>query len=67
MGSEMCIRDSWRMILTDDGEGFAGDSREGTGLTGMRERITLLGGALTLSSDRNGTRIEASLPHLRAQ
>ncbi len=57
----------WRMILTDDGEGFAGDSREGTGLTGMRERITLLGGTLTLSSDRNGTRIEASLPHLRAQ
>lgn len=52
----------WRMILGDDGTGFAEGSREGTGLTGMRERVTLLGGALRLSSDAKGTTIEASLP-----
>ncbi|WP_170167145.1 histidine kinase [Paracoccus methylarcula] len=55
----------WRMILSDDGKGLAPGSREGTGLTGMRERITLLGGELTLSSTGNGTTIEANLP--RAQ
>ncbi len=52
----------WRMILSDDGKGFAEDSREGTGLTGMRERITLLGGILELSSGDTGTTIKASLP-----
>lgn len=52
----------WRMILSDDGKGFAEDSREGTGLTGMRERITLLGGILELSSGDTGTMIKASLP-----
>ena len=52
----------WRMVLSDDGRGMAPDSREGTGLTGMRERITLLGGDLTLSSGAGGTTISASLP-----
>ncbi|SIS71925.1 histidine kinase [Paracoccus saliphilus] len=52
----------WRMILSDDGKGFGRDSREGTGLTGMRERITLLGGMLALSSTESGTTIEARLP-----
>lgn len=54
----------WRMILTDDGTGLAPGSREGTGLTGMRERITLLGGTLALASDRTGTTLTASLPRL---
>lgn len=57
----------WRIILTDDGAGFAPRSREGTGLTGMRERITLLGGTLRLSSDARGTTIEASLPRLQVE
>lgn len=52
----------WRMILSDDGAGLPDDLREGTGLTGMRERITLLGGSLSLSSNGNGTTIEATLP-----
>lgn len=56
----------WRMILTDDGGGFGADHREGTGLAGMRERITLLNGELRLSSDENGTTIEASLPRTQA-
>ncbi|MDP5306700.1 histidine kinase [Paracoccus spongiarum] len=57
----------WRMILTDDGAGFAPGSREGTGLTGMRERITLLGGTLRLSAPERGTMIETSLPRMQAQ
>ena len=52
----------WRMELRDNGRGMTPDSREGTGLTGMRERITLLGGDLRLSSDTGGTTIAASLP-----
>ena len=52
----------WRMILTDDGAGFAPDHRDGTGLTGMRERITLLGGDLQIDSGGDGTRLQASLP-----
>jgi two-component system sensor histidine kinase UhpB len=52
----------WRIVLSDDGGGMAPDSREGTGLTGMRERITLLGGDLSLSSGSGGTTISASLP-----
>ncbi|MDB6178938.1 histidine kinase [Paracoccus sp. Z330] len=52
----------WRMILTDDGHGLPRQYRPGTGLTGMRERITLLGGSLHLSSEGTGTTIDATLP-----
>jgi two-component system sensor histidine kinase UhpB len=52
----------WRMILADDGTGLPPDLREGKGLTGMRERITLLGGELDLSSTTTGTTIAARLP-----
>lgn len=52
----------WRITVADNGRGMAPDRREGTGLTGMRERITLLGGDLVLSSDAGGTTITASLP-----
>lgn len=52
----------WRIELRDDGRGMAQGVREGTGLTGMRERITLLGGDLSLSSGAEGTTISASLP-----
>ncbi|WP_265501756.1 histidine kinase [Paracoccus beibuensis] len=57
----------WRMILADDGAGIADGRREGTGLTGMRERITLLGGDLRLESDAEGTRLTARLPRQAAQ
>lgn len=57
----------WRMVLCDDGRGMAQGSREGTGLTGMRERITLLGGDLSLSSGPGGTTISASLPLAQAE
>ncbi|WP_410216725.1 histidine kinase [Paracoccus sp. (in: a-proteobacteria)] len=54
----------WRMILADDGRGMVPGRGEGTGLTGMRERITLLGGTLELASDGGGTRLQALLPRL---
>ncbi|MGZ3215202.1 sensor histidine kinase [Paracoccus sp. T5] len=57
----------WRMILSDDGQGIAPDRREGTGLTGMRERITLLGGDLAVQSDGGGTRLLARLPRRAAE
>ncbi len=45
--------------IVDDGTG--GSSREGNGLTGMRERIAALGGSLVRDS-RSGTRLEITLP-----
>ncbi|MGR3200268.1 MAG: histidine kinase [Paracoccus sp. (in: a-proteobacteria)] len=52
----------WRMILADDGTGIPAGRREGTGLTGMRERITLLGGDLRLDTGPEGTQISTWLP-----
>lgn len=47
------------MEVTDDGRG--GDSPFGNGLSGMRERITALGGALRRDT-ANGTRLLMTLP-----
>ncbi|CAM3424169.1 histidine kinase [Paracoccus nototheniae] len=52
----------WRMILSDDGTGIAEGRREGAGLTGMRERITLLGGDLNIATGPDGTVLQARLP-----
>ena len=45
--------------VTDDGQGGSGP--EGAGLTGMRERITALGGAVQRDG-RSGMRVRVSLP-----
>lgn len=48
--------------VTDDGQGGAALGA-GTGLTGMAERIDVLGGVLTIDSLRGiGTRIRAEVP-----
>ena len=51
---------SW--TVHDDGPGFDVPVRGGSGLAGMRDRLTALGGTLDFTSDSNGTMLRASLP-----
>jgi signal transduction histidine kinase len=54
---------SVRVRVADDGEGFdPAASTSGFGLTGMRERVGLLGGELSVSSSESGTVLDAVLP-----
>jgi signal transduction histidine kinase len=47
----------------DNGTGFdISDPGDGFGLTGMRERVTLAGGSLTIESESSGTAVRATLP-----
>ncbi len=50
--------------VADDGRGFTieGATGGGFGLTGMRERVLLAGGELTIDSGEQGTTVVASLP-----
>lgn len=57
--------DNVTLVIHDDGKGFDPTSiREGgLGLLGMRERVALLGGRLTIdSSDGAGTMLRAEVP-----
>ena len=50
------------LVIEDDGCGLPpGSGQQGFGLTGMRERVTALGGTLTISCT-HGTRVCVSLP-----
>lgn len=50
------------LLIEDDGSGLPTDSgQQGFGLAGMRERVTALGGNLTISCT-HGTRVSVSLP-----
>ena len=50
-----------RLCIGDDGRGAI--AREGNGLAGMRERLTALGGTLTIDAPAGrGTRLRAELP-----
>ena len=54
-----------RLEVTDDGRGYSG--QQGSGLTGMRERIAALGGHVEVRDaggrhDRSGTVVEVTLP-----
>jgi signal transduction histidine kinase len=55
---------SIRIEVADNGLGFDPNLvREGFGLVGMRERAALLGGTLSVDSERGaGTRIRAEIP-----
>ena len=55
-----CDSDTVRLTIRDDGRG--GNLREGNGLRGMRERLSLLDGVLHIDSDRRGTTLTAVLP-----
>lgn len=49
--------------ITDDGVGFAiHEVRRGFGLTGMRERVLMAGGELTIDSSDAGTIVAATVP-----
>jgi signal transduction histidine kinase len=49
--------------IRDDGRGFDVTKRaEGFGLAGMRERVSLAGGTLMVSSGGDGTHVRAELP-----
>jgi signal transduction histidine kinase len=51
------------LTVTDDGVGFdTATASSGFGLPGLRERLTLVGGSLAVTSDRTGTRLVATLP-----
>lgn len=53
-----------RLLVKDDGDGFeTGGTTQGRGLSGMRERVALLGGRLDLHSEpARGTQVIATLP-----
>jgi two-component system, NarL family, sensor histidine kinase LiaS len=56
--------DSLELSVTDNGRGFPVDraTGKGMGLSSMSERVEALGGTLTISSDVDGTRLEARVP-----
>ena len=50
------------LLVSDNGRGFAsGQPRQGFGLLGMRERVLMLGGEITIDGS-DGTRIDVRLP-----
>ncbi len=52
--------------IADDGGGFdLSEPTTGFGLAGMRERVTLVGGLLEVSTSSTGTQVEARLPITR--
>jgi len=54
-----------RLEITDQGQGIPKDREQaGVGLAGMRERIRLLQGSLTIKTGKSGTSIIAVLPQV---
>jgi len=61
----LCYADGTvRLTVTDDGHGFdPGKAREGYGLKGMRDRVSQVGGALTVTTGPGaGTEVSAEVP-----
>lgn len=48
--------------IADNGTGFAPGTAEGQGLTGMRERLDLVGGEVRITSTSRGTRLLVTIP-----
>jgi signal transduction histidine kinase len=55
--------DSLTVLIADDGIGGA-DSRKGSGLIGLKDRIEVLGGRMHVTSPPGGgTSIDITIPH----
>jgi len=55
--------ESVRVAISDDGRGLRAAARgDGFGLAGMRERLELMGGRLTIESTHGGTAVVAEVP-----
>jgi signal transduction histidine kinase len=56
-----------QLEVHDDGTGFDPETvSRGFGLAGMRERVSLAGGTVSIDSSEGGTRLQASIPARRA-
>jgi signal transduction histidine kinase len=56
------LADGWlRLTVVDDGAGGAAPER-GTGLRGLVDRVTSIGGRLSVADDMPGTRLEVEIP-----
>ena len=51
-----------KVRVSDQGKGIPQGSREGLGIKGMRDRVLRLGGQFALTSNGQGTVVEARLP-----
>jgi len=51
-----------RILISDDGRGIGIGIAEGTGLTGVRERLELMGGRLIVESRAGRTTVLAEIP-----
>lgn len=51
----------WSLTVRDNGRGRVGEADEGNGLRGLRERMAVLGGTLTVS-DAGGFAVRATVP-----
>ena len=51
-----------RVSIADDGCGVSANQSDGIGLAGVRERLDLMGGKLTLESHAGGTTVVAEIP-----
>lgn len=54
--------DRFEVTVSDTGPGAPGPVRPGQGLTGMRERVRIYDGTMSISRDSNGFEVVASFP-----
>jgi two-component system, NarL family, sensor histidine kinase UhpB len=63
----VAIMDGAFIEISDNGVGMAADAAMGRGLTGMRARVSALGGTFELFRNGGRTRVRCSLPSAPAE